>query len=112
MGCRAAPLTLENCKMTPESSGEKTRAHLKIRGRVQGVYYRASMVREAQNLGLTGWVRNCDDGSVEAVAEGMRGDIESLIAWSRRGPAGARVDKVEVQWEAPDHSFFGFVVRR
>ena len=98
--------------MTAESSGEKTRAHLKIRGRVQGVYYRASMMREAQNLGLTGWVRNCEDGSVEAVAEGARADVESLIAWSHRGPAGARVDKIEVRWEAPDHSFFGFVVRR
>jgi len=98
--------------MTPESSGEKTRAHLKIRGRVQGVYYRASMVREAQNLGLTGWVRNCDDGSVEAVTEGARADVESLIAWSHQGPAGARVDKIDVHWEAPDRSFFGFVVRR
>ena len=98
--------------MTPESSGAKTRAHLRIRGRVQGVYYRASMVREAQNLGLTGWVRNCDDASVEAVAEGARADVESLIAWSYRGPAGARVDKIDVYWEAPDHSFFGFVVRR
>jgi acylphosphatase len=70
------------------------------------------MVREAQNLGLIGWVRNRDDGSVEAVAEGARSDVESLIAWSQQGPAGARVDKVEVHWEAPDHSFFGFVVRR
>jgi acylphosphatase len=98
--------------MTPESAGEKVRVHLNIRGRVQGVYYRASMVREAQNLALTGWVRNCDDGSVEAVAEGSRTDVESLIAWSHRGPAGARVDQVEVQWEAADYSFYGFVVRR
>jgi acylphosphatase len=98
--------------MPPDSSGEKARAHLKIRGRVQGVYYRASMVQEAQNLRLTGWVRNCDDGSVEAVAEGARADIEALIAWSHRGPAGARVDKIEAQWETPDHSFFGFIVRR
>jgi acylphosphatase len=98
--------------MTPESSGGKARARLRIRGRVQGVYYRASMVREAQNRGLTGWVRNGDDGSVEAVAEGTRADVESLIAWSHRGPAGARVDKIEVHWEVPEHSFFGFVVRR
>ncbi len=98
--------------MTPESFGEKARAHLRISGRVQGVYYRASMVQEAQKLGLTGWVRNRDDGSVETVAEGARADIEALIAWSHHGPAGARVDKIEVQWEVPDHSFFGFVVRR
>ena len=98
--------------MTSDNPAEKARAHLRVRGRVQGVYYRASMVREAQNLGLTGWVRNCDDGSVEAVAEGARQDVESLIAWSQQGPAGARVDKVEVHWEAPEHGFSGFVVRR
>lgn len=98
--------------MTAASSGEKTRAHLKIRGRVQGVYYRASMVQEAQSLGVTGWVRNCDDGSVEAVAQGARADVEALIGWSYRGPAGARIDMIDVLWEAPDHSFFGFVVRR
>ena len=98
--------------MTSDSPDAKTRAHIQIRGRVQGVYYRASMVREAQHLGLTGWVRNDNDGSVEAVAEGVRADVESLIAWSHRGPAGARVDEVEVSWETPGHSFFGFVVKR
>jgi acylphosphatase len=98
--------------MNTDSAGVKARAHLKISGRVQGVSYRYSMVREAQNLGLTGWVRNCDDGSVEAVAEGPRANIESLIGWSRQGPAGARVDKVAVQWESPDNTFSGFVVRR
>ena len=98
--------------MAPTGPIEKARAHLKIRGRVQGVYYRASMVQEAQNLGLTGWVRNCDDGSVEAVAQGRRADIESLIGWSHRGPPGARVERVEVQWETTDQSFSGFVIRR
>jgi acylphosphatase len=98
--------------MTRDNSGKKTRAYLKIRGRVQGVYYRASMVQEAQKLGLTGWVRNCDDGSVEAVAEGTQTTIESLIAWCHQGPTGARVDAVEVRWEAPEHSFAGFFVRR
>ena len=83
-----------------------------IRGRVQGVYYRYSMVREAQNLGLTGWVRNREDGSVEAMAEGARPAIESLITWSRQGPAGARVDTVDVDWQASEHGFSGFVVRR
>jgi acylphosphatase len=98
--------------MSTDSSGAKARAHLKIGGRVQGVYYRYSMVREAQNLGLTGWVRNLEDGSVEAVAEGERANIEALIAWSRQGPAGARVDRVDVQWQFPGESFSGFVVRR
>jgi acylphosphatase len=90
----------------------KARAHLKISGRVQGVYYRYSMVREAQKLDLTGWVRNCEDGSVEALAQGGRANIEHLIAWSCQGPAGARVDSVEVQWQEPEQAFSGFVVRR
>ena len=98
--------------MFPANSDEPVRAVLKIRGRVQGVYYRASMARQAQQLGLTGWVMNCDDGSVAAVAEGPRRAIESLISWGSRGPAGARVEHVEVLWEAPDHSFSTFVIRR
>ena len=98
--------------MRIDSLGAKTRAHLQIRGRVQGVYYRASMAREAQNLGLTGWVANCDDGSVEAVAEGARSAVESLIDWCRQGPPGARVDRVEVSWQTSERGFFGFIIRR
>ena len=70
---------------------EKSSVHLNISGRVQGVYYRASMLQEAQRLGLTGWVMNRPDGSVEAVAEGWKAKIEELIAWCRQGPQGARV---------------------
>jgi acylphosphatase len=88
------------------------RAHLKIVGRVQGVYYRASMVRQAQQLRLRGWVRNCDDGSVESIAEGQRSAIDALIAWCRQGPPGSRVDSIEIRWEAPQWEFSGFVVMR
>jgi acylphosphatase len=98
--------------MASDTSHEKSRAHLKIRGRVQGVYYRASMVREAQGLGLAGWVMNCSDGTVEAVAEGARSALDALIVWCRQGPSGARVDHVEIHWQAPQHGFSGFVVRR
>lgn len=85
---------------------------MKIHGRVQGVYYRTSMVREAQDLGLTGWVMNCADGTVEAVAEGARSALDTLIVWCRQGPRGARVDHVEIHWQAPQHGFSGFVVKR
>jgi acylphosphatase len=98
--------------MASDTSREKSRAHLKIRGRVQGVYYRASMVREAQDLGLTGWVMNCADGSVESVAEGARSALDALIAWCRQGPSGARVDQVEIHWQVPQRGFSGFVVKR
>lgn len=89
-----------------------SRVYLRIAGRVQGVYYRASMLQQAQNLGLTGWVMNCADGSVEAVAEGAKSDLEELIAWCRRGPTGARVTSVDIRWDAPENSFNGFTIRR
>ena len=93
-------------------AGEINRVHLKIQGRVQGVYYRASTVQEAQKLGLTGWVMNCPDGSVEAVAEGARQKLDELIAWCRQGPTGARVANVDVRWETPENNFYGFSIRR
>jgi len=86
--------------------------YLKIIGRVQGVYYRASTVQQAAKLGLTGWVSNCADGSVEAVAEGPRAKIEELIAWCRIGPAGARVSQIEIHWQAAQNNFCGFTIRR
>lgn len=91
---------------------EASSVHLRISGRVQGVYYRASMLQEAQQLGVTGWVRNRPDGSVEAVAEGSKAKLDALIAWCRQGPDGARVSGVEAQWQPPQNSFVGFAIRR
>ena len=76
----------------------KVVAHLLIRGRVQGVWYRGSMQREARRLGVVGWVRNCDDGSVEAEIAAERDVLDVLIAWAHRGPGGARVRDVVVTW--------------
>ncbi len=90
----------------------RVRAHVTIRGRVQGVYFRASTVYEAQNLGLTGWVRNSPDGSVEAVAEGTCEKIEELIAWCKKGPSGARVTNVEVDWAPAQNKFHVFGIVR
>lgn len=86
--------------------------HLRIIGRVQGVYYRASTVQEAAKLSLTGWVRNCDDGSVEVIAEGSRAKLEELIAWCREGPPGARVNQIEVRWQTAEGGFRGFNIKR
>lgn len=69
-----------------------------VHGRVQGVFYRASAQKAANGLGLTGWVRNCDDGSVEIHAEGSKEKLEELIAWCRKGPPLASVSNIELNW--------------
>jgi acylphosphatase len=77
------------------------RARVRIRGRVQGVFFRAEARARAESLGLAGWARNAPDGSVEAVFEGEPERVESMVDWCRRGPAGAQVDDVEVVPEEP-----------
>lgn len=74
---------------------ERVTRRLVVRGRVQGVFYRESMRMEAERLGITGWVRNCRDGTVEAVVQGTAQAIEAITAWARRGPEDARVTGVE-----------------
>ena len=78
-----------------------SRACVRVHGRVQGVFFRAETADRARSLDLTGWVRNCPDGTVEAVFEGERERVESMVAWCGRGPAGAHVDSVDVKWEEP-----------
>jgi acylphosphatase len=87
------------------------RAHLRIHGFVQGVFYRASARRQAAALGLDGFVRNRDDGSVEVVAEGEEAAVDELIAWCRLGPPGARVTDVEVERGPATGELRGFSVR-
>ena len=84
-------------------------ARLQIRGKVQGVYYRASMVNEALRLGVAGWVRNRLDGSVEAMVCGSTEQVEQLMAWARRGPPAAAVTEVVVT--PGEGTFVGFVQR-
>ena len=74
---------------------------MQVRGRVQGVFFRASCAERARALGLGGWVRNASDGSVEAAFEGDPDAVASMVDWCRHGPSGARVDAIEVHEEQP-----------
>src|SRR6185369_4829938 len=87
------------------------RAHVVVRGRVQGVWFRGSMQDEAQRLGVAGWVRNRADGAVEAEVEGEETAVEALVVWARRGPRGARVSEVEVDVVEPRGERGGFEIR-
>lgn len=78
------------------ATSERVTRRLAIRGRVQGVWYRESMRIEAERLGVTGWVRNRMDGSVEAVVQGRPEAVDALVRWAHHGPERAQVTGVEV----------------
>ena len=81
---------------------------LTVRGRVQGVFFRASAQREARRMGLTGWVKNRQDGSVEMLVEGEEDGLKDLIAWANRGPSASRVERVDVRWRSYTGEFPDF----
>lgn len=83
--------------------------HLEIFGRVQGVFFRESMCRQAQRLGVTGWVRNRRDGAVEAMIQGTPAAVAAMIEWAKTGPELARVERVEVS--AGDGEYADFTRR-
>lgn len=89
----------------------KTRVHVVISGRVQGVFYRASTAEKADELGLTGWVCNTQDGDVEAVFEGDEAAVEEMLRWCRRGPALAKVTNVKTTPEQFTGEFTKFSIR-
>jgi acylphosphatase len=78
-----------------------THAHVFISGRVQGVGYRLTTQDVAEQLGIKGWVRNLPDGRVEAVFEGTKEQVENMLRWCEKGPRGASVQQVAVEYEEP-----------
>ena len=90
---------------------EDVRVRARVEGHVQMVFFRYSTCREAERLGVTGWVRNRRDGSVELVAEGSEESVAALIKWCHRGPSGARVTRVTTADEPYTGEFGSFDVR-
>lgn len=90
---------------------ERARVHLKIVGKVQGVFFRAFVEKAANDLQLAGYVKNQEDGSVEVVAEGEKPALEQLIKECKKGPAWASIEDVNVIWEAYKGEFGNFVVK-
>jgi acylphosphatase len=80
--------------------------HLQIRGRVQGVGFRFYMQRKAEELGVTGWVRNRLDGSVEAMLQGAPESVEAMISWARRGPRSAVVSELKTAEGSGEYAGF------
>ncbi len=91
---------------------EKIRAHVIVRGRVQGVFFRANMKAIATREGVSGWVRNLPDGeSVEAVLEGPRDSVERVVCWAMRGPIHARVRELHVEFSEYKGEYSSFTIR-
>jgi acylphosphatase len=90
---------------------DRTRAHVFVSGRVQGVFFRANTRDEARSRDVDGWVQNLDDGRVEAVFEGPSEAVEAMVEWCHTGSPAAAVEDVEVEYEDPaDEDLFS--VRR
>lgn len=87
------------------------RVHVHVTGKVQGVYFRDTTRKEAEKRGVRGWVRNLEDGRVEAVFEGEDDAVEAMVAFCHEGPERARVESVDVEDEEPE-GLDGFKVRR
>ena len=89
---------------------EKVRVHLFISGIVQGVLFRYYMQREAQSLGVKGWVKNLSDGRVEAVCEGEKENVRKIIEWAHRGSPYSHVENVSINWEKYIGEFDNFSI--
>ncbi|SIR61194.1 acylphosphatase [Natronorubrum thiooxidans] len=89
---------------------EPTRAHVFVSGTVQGVYYRANTRDTAREKGVDGWVKNLEDGRVEAVFEGPEPAVESMLEWCHTGSPAAEVEAVEAEYETPQGED-GFEIR-
>jgi acylphosphatase len=89
----------------------KVRCHIFVSGKVQGVFFRQNTLEKAKALGLKGWVRNTQDGRVEAIFEGEKEKVEKILEWMKIGPPLARVENVEIRFEDFKGEFNDFEIR-
>ncbi|OGY26534.1 MAG: hypothetical protein A2Z24_00220 [Candidatus Woykebacteria bacterium RBG_16_44_10] len=92
------------------SSTSTQKVQITVFGDVQAVGFRFTAIEVARGLGLTGWVRNNRDGSVQIVAEGQKEPLENLITWAKKGPPLARVDEIKTEWQEATGEFYEFQV--
>ena len=90
---------------------DHTRAHVRVSGQVQGVFFRDSTRERAQELGLYGYVKNTPDGDVEAIFEGPEEAVEEMVRWCGQGPPHASVENVKANYEPAQDDLTGFEVR-
>ena len=88
----------------------KIRAHIIVKGKVQGVYFRQNAQRVCNEFGVTGWVLNVGDGSVEAILEGDKNSVENAIGWFKVGPPNANVEKIELSYDRYSGEFKDFKI--
>jgi acylphosphatase len=98
-------------KDSEEEKSVKTRAHVFVSGRVQGVFFRTEIRHEAKKRDVKGWVCNLPDERVEAVFEGEETKVRELVEFCRRGPPGARVTNIDVSWKSYRGEFNSFEIR-
>jgi len=96
----------------PPKPGETVRVHVWVRGRVQGVGFRAHVEYYARRIGVSGWVRNVGRDMVEAVAQGTRDETQRFIEMVKQGPRASRVDESRIEWEEADGDLVDFSVRK
>lgn len=93
------------------NDNDRERAHVYVSGEVQGVFFRDSARQKAEELGLSGWVKNLPDGRVEAVFEGSPNEVREMVRWCEGGPPHARVENVDPEYDAAHGNLSGFEVR-
>ena len=90
---------------------EKIRAHIFVSGRVQGVFFREKTKKKAEQLRITGWIKNLADSRVEAIFEGKKENVQNMVDWARKGPIWAKIDALNVIWEDYKAEFNKFEIR-